>query len=538
MNLQRCLTHLDEAIAAASTLGMDATAATSVRETARTRLGFPSDAYVLALAGGTGVGKSTLLNAIAGQQVSPASSKRPTTAEPVAWVPADRRQDLAALLTWLGVTQVREHHAKSLGELAVLDLPDFDSIAPEHRARVDALLPRVDAVAWVVDPEKYKDEIMHGGYLRTFGPRLRQQLVVLNRSDLLTREDATRVSDDMRTQLRREGLEGIDIAITHARDGTEGVAEFRTWLDSGVEAKRVIASRIAAEGHEAVRELATRAGVADGDLNPIIDPERRERALAAVTRGVLALVDIPGLERQAVAATRLAARPRGAGPFGHVTSAIYRLSGRARASADPAGYLRRWQLRGSLAPAVEPLRELIAATLPTVPANVRGALATLSTPTVFEQRLADTVDGCLSTEATEFRVPTSALWSVIGLGNYVVTALLIFCALWFAALFLIDGAPVGSVDVPYLGALPTPVVLLAATLLIGFLLAQMLRLHAGWLGRRWARRIRDRITRQVRERIDDSLLLPIERFDAARAQLANAARGSSEDCASAAIERS
>jgi GTP-binding protein EngB required for normal cell division len=531
VNLQGCLERLDGAIAAATALGLDTTVAGGVRDTARTRLGFPSDAYVLALAGGTGVGKSTLLNAIAGQEVSKASSKRPTTAEAVAWVPADRRQDLSGLLSWLGVTQVREHRANSLGSLAVLDLPDFDSVAPEHRERVDALLPRVDAVAWVVDPEKYKDEIMHGAYLRTFGPRLRQQLVVLNRSDLLTPDDRTRVSDDMRSQLRREGLGDIEIAITSARDGTEGVAQFREWLDSGVEAKRVIASRVAAEGQQAVRDLATRAGVADGEVTPLIDPGRRERALAAVARGVLALVDIPGLERQAVAATRLAARPRGAGPFGHVTSAIYRLTGRARASASPAAYLRRWQLRGSLAPAVEPLRELVAATLPTVPANVRGALATLSTPAVFEQRLADTVDRSLSAEAAQFRVPTSAFWSVIGLGNYAVTAVLIFCAVWFAALFLIDNAPVGSVDVPYLGAMPTPVVLLVSTLLIGFLLAQTLRLHAGWLGRRWARRIRDRITREVRERITDSLLLPIERFDSARAQLASAARGASEDCA-------
>jgi hypothetical protein len=37
---------------------------------------------------------------------------------------------------------------------------------------------------------------------------------------------------------------------------------------------------------------------------------------------------------------------------------------------------------------------------------------------------------------------------------------------------------------------------------------------AGGDGRRWARRIRDRTTREVRERINDSLLLPIERFDA------------------------
>src|SRR6185369_11650136 len=104
------------------------------------------------------------------------------------------------------------------------------------------------------------------------------------------------------------------------------------------------------------------------------------------------------------------------------------------------------------------------------------------------------------------------------LGNYAVTAMLLFCALWFAALFLIHEAPVGSVDVPYLGAIPTPVVLLAGTL----------RLHAGWLGRRWARRIGKQITGGVRERITDSLLLPIERFDGARQRLAKAARGARE----------
>jgi hypothetical protein len=532
VNLQACLAHLDEAVAAASSLGLDTSAAAAVREIARTRLGFPSDVYVLALAGGTGVGKSTLLNAIAGEEVSPAGARRPTTADPIAWVPADRRHELAELLTWLGVTRVREHRAEDLGHLAVLDLPDFDSIAPTHRERVDALLPRVDAVAWVVDPEKYKDEIMHGGYLRAHAPRLRQQLVVLNRSDLLSASDATRVSDDMRTQLRREGLADIGVGVTHARDGAAGIVELRRWLDSGVEAKRVVASRVAADAHEAVRELATRAGVADGDATPLIDPGRRERAQGAVARGVLALVDIAGLERQAVAATRLAARPRGAGPFGLLTSWVYRLTGRARASADPAGYVRRWQLRGSLAPAVEPLRELIATTLPTVPTSVRGALATLSTPAIFEQRLADGIDTALATRAAEFRVPTSAVWSVIGLAQYAVTAVLIFCALWFASLFLIHDAPVGSVDVPYLGAMPTPVVLLAATLLVGFLLAQALRLHAGWLGRRWARRIGERITREVRERIADSLLLPIERFDAAREQLANVARRADEDCGS------
>ncbi|MGH2500351.1 MAG: GTPase, partial [Candidatus Limnocylindria bacterium] len=340
MSLERCLLHLDDAIAAASELGLDTAGAASVRETARTRLGFPSEAYVLALAGGTGVGKSTILNAIAEHEVSAASARRPTTAEPVAWIPAERRRELSGLLTWLGVTRVREHRAPPLGELAVLDLPDFDSIAAEHRERVDALLPRVDAVVWVVDPEKYKDEVMHRGYLRAFGPRLRRQLVVLNRADLLTDDEARRVSDDLRTQLREDGVPDVQVAITRANEGAAGVAELRSWLDSGVEAKRVVASRVAAETREAIRELAARAGVAEGAARPLLDPARTERALGTVTRGVLALVDIAGLERQAVAATRLAARPRGAGPLGRLTTAIYRLTGRARASADPAAHLR------------------------------------------------------------------------------------------------------------------------------------------------------------------------------------------------------
>lgn len=529
MTLERCLANLDEAIAAAAALGLDTSAVAKVRETQRARLGFPSDTYVLALAGGTGVGKSTMLNALAGEDVSPSSARRPTTADPVAWVPGGRGRELSGLLTWLGVSRVREHSAGALDDLAVLDLPDFDSITPEHRARVDALLPRVDAVVWVVDPEKYNDDVMHSAYLRRVAPRLRRQLVAMNRSDLLAPEDARRIGDDIRAQLRRDGLADIGIVTTRARDGAAGIAELRRWLDEGVEAKRVIVSRLAAEARAAVRDLAADAGVTEGTAAPLIEPGRKARAVESVARGVLALVDIAALERQAVAATRLAARPRGAGPLGHLTSAIYRLSGRARVSADPAGYLRRWQLRGSLAPAVEPLRELVASTLPSVPAPLRGALATLSAPAAVDQRLSETVNGALAAEAAEFRVPTSVLWTVIGVAQYAVTGTILFCALWLAALFVIHDAPVGSIDVPYLGAVPTPVALLASALLVGYLLALTLRSHAGWLGRRWARRIGTRIAREIRERVADSILLPIEQFDASRARLAATVR-TAEDC--------
>ena len=529
MSVDRCLGNLDEAIEAAKALGLNATAAVATRDTARARLGFPSSAYVLALAGGTGVGKSTLLNAIAGENVSLASARRPTTSVAVAWVSASRGRELAGLLQWLGISELREHAGGALADVAVLDLPDFDSIALEHRERVDALLPRVDAVAWIVDPEKYMDHVMHGGYLREFAPRIRRQIVVLNRSDLLSPADASHVAEDMRAQLRRDGAGDIDVIATRAREGAGGIGELRAWLDSGVEAKRVVASRVAAEARAAVRDLAADAGVVDGTPAPLIEPARQERALSSVARGALDLIDIAGLERQAVAATRFAARRRGAGPFGHLTSAIYRLTGRARASADPAGFLRRWQLRGSLAPAVEPLRELVTSTLPTVAAPLRGTLAALSAPASLEHRLAETIDRSLAAEAAGFRVPTSALWSVIGAAQYAVTALLIFCVLWFASLFVIHDAPVSAIPVPYLGLVPTPVVLLAATLLVGYVLAKLLRLHAGWLGGRWAKRVGARITRDIAQRIADELLVPLEQFDASRAALGKAVR-TADDC--------
>jgi len=529
MSVDRCLGTLDEAIAAAKALGLDARAAVATRDVARERLGFPSSAYVLALAGGTGVGKSTLLNAIAGEKVSPAGARRPTTSHAVAWVPSSLGRELAGLLQWLGIDELREHAGDALADVAVLDLPDFDSIALEHRERVDALLPRVDAVAWIVDPEKYKDHVMHGGYLSKFAPRIRRQIVVLNRSDLLSPADATRVTEDMREQLRRDGAGEIDVVATHAREGAAGIGDLRQWLESGVEAKRVVAARVAAEAREAVRDLAAGAGVLGTAPSALIEPERRERALSSVAKGALAVIDIAALERQAIAATRFAARRRGAGPMRYLTSAVYRFSGRARVAADPAAFLRRWPQRGSLAPAVEPLRELVVSTLPSVPAPLRGGVAMLSSPVSLEDRLAKTIDRSIAAEAAGFRVPTSPLWSVIGAGQYVVAALLLFSVLWFASLFVIHDAPVGSIQVPFLGPLPTPVALLAAALVAGYVLATLLRLHAGWLGRRWAKRVGAQITKEVRQQIHDDLLVPLDQFESSRTALEKAAQAV-EDC--------
>jgi hypothetical protein len=73
------------------------------------------------------------------------------------------------------------------------------------------------------------------------------------------------------------------------------------------------------------------------------------------------------------------------------------------------------------------------------------------------------------------------------------------------------------------------VVLLAGALVAGYLIARTLQLHAGFLGRRWAKRVAGRITGQVRQRIADDLLVPLEEFEASRAALHDAVR-SAEEC--------
>src|SRR5207244_4894792 len=119
----------------------------------------------------------------------------------------------APLLDWLGVREIRDHDTGGFGDVAILDLPDVDSTTPEHRARVDELLPRVDAVVWVADPEKYRDAVLHDDYLRRWAPRLARQLVVVNKADRMP-DDVERVREHLASSLRDAGLNGIPVAVT------------------------------------------------------------------------------------------------------------------------------------------------------------------------------------------------------------------------------------------------------------------------------------------------------------------------------------
>lgn len=135
----------------------------------------------LALLGGTGVGKSTVINALAGREISPGSRRRPTTTRIVVYAHRDWKGEEDLPLD--EVEQVRRHEEEGIRDLIIIDFPDFDSLREESRRTVDRFLPRVDQVLWVVDKEKYNDRRLHDGYLRKEAPYRGNFIFLFNKVD-------------------------------------------------------------------------------------------------------------------------------------------------------------------------------------------------------------------------------------------------------------------------------------------------------------------------------------------------------------------
>jgi hypothetical protein len=522
--LRRCLATLIEAADAAEVLGISTDRARAAHADASQRLGFPSDAYVLALVGGTGVGKSSLLNALAGATVSTASVRRPTTSEPIAWVPAADRDGLAPLLAWLGVDDIREHEADGLRSVAIVDLPDMDSVEATHRERVEAVLPKVDAVAWVTDLEKYHDAVLHDAFLRTWLPRLDRQAVIVNKADRLADDDRPRIRRDLEADLGRRLTSGdratVPVLMTTAAPAPD-VDELRVWLADGAAAKAVVRARVGATIVDLARGLAADAGIDPaGRVAPFLSPDARTKATDDAIRAVLRAVDLEGLERQAVAATRASARARGTGPMGRITSLVYQLSGRETKVADPTGYLVRWRDRAPLSPAVESLRGALGSALADASPTVRPALAASLEPKQLRQGLERSIDRALA-NLDRLEAPSSRWWSLFGLLQTLATVAIAVSAAW-VVLWILARPPVDSVDLPMIGTVPIPFVALIASILVGYVLARGLGVHAGWLGRRWAHRVRDRVAASVRREVTERGLAPIDALEDARKRLATA----------------
>lgn len=216
----------------------------------RLRLGV--DSTIVALAGGTGSGKSSLFNAIARMDFALAGVSRPTTAQISAatWGGAE-----GPILDWLGVAPERrlvcetaldaDVEAQFRG-MVLLDLPDHDSVQEANRQIVEKILPMADLIVWVVDPQKYADNALHSRYLSMVAESGAPSAVVLNHLDRVTKADGDAILFDIRRLLADKGMEGVPVLLTSAATGA-GVDSLRSVLAHAVKRRSVAAESVRSE---------------------------------------------------------------------------------------------------------------------------------------------------------------------------------------------------------------------------------------------------------------------------------------------------
>jgi len=203
------------------------------------------DAPLLMVVGGsTGAGKSTLVNSLVGETVSPAGVLRPTTRAPVlacnprdvSWFEGERVLPGLARTTGgqAGPGGLQLVRAASLpAGLALLDSPDIDSVLGENRALATQLLAAADTWLFVTTAARYADAVPWD-FLRTARERGTTLSVVLNRVP----DDAVEeVSAHLRSMLGDQGLDGVDLLVVPEVPLEEGLlpaaalAPVRRWLD-------------------------------------------------------------------------------------------------------------------------------------------------------------------------------------------------------------------------------------------------------------------------------------------------------------------
>lgn len=228
---------------------------------ARHEVGHLGATLVAALIGGTGVGKSSLLNAIAGEDVTTVGSLRPHTVEPVAWVPRGAEPSLAATL---GAMNVRRSVVQErIAGLAVVDLTDVDSLEWSHRRLVEGALPMVDLLIWVFDPLKYADPEVGRRMIAPMASASGRMIFVVNQIDRIPEADRPGLATHCQSLLVGAGVAAPTVFLTAADPPVGprlGMDDLVAHLSGRLDEKRFHLGRVV----EAIRATAGRVAAASG----------------------------------------------------------------------------------------------------------------------------------------------------------------------------------------------------------------------------------------------------------------------------------
>lgn len=469
--------------------------ARAVADRAQARRGLSEDLTVVAFAGSTGAGKSTLFNSIVGEEVAKAGVLRPTTSEPLAAIWRETPETIA-LLEWLGVTRwhVASGGAETLADLILIDLPDHDSTHAAHRAHVDHFVERVDLMVWVLDPQKYADALVHEQYLRRFSRHDDVTVVVLNQVDRLTVAEAQQCLAHVKRLVAEDGLTDAVVIAASNRSG-EGLESLAERILAAVAGRRTAVARLAADVASAADGLMRAAedpgtpvaGGRAGDLSRLTD---------ALTDAAGAPVIAAAIEKSS---QRKAVQAVGWPP----------LKWLARLRKDPVAQLRLER------PGVDPrlVRSSLPSNDPVAKARANSAVmdyvdaASAGAPLAWVQSARAVADRASAqlTDHLDQAVTRAPLvpprdprwWTAFGVLQWLLFAVALAGGLWLLALAGLAYLQFNVGHPPSIEGFPLPTLLLIVGLLGGVVLAVVGRLLARTSARRAARAARAALRAEV-----------------------------------------
>jgi hypothetical protein len=249
----------------------------------------PRAPLLVVVGGGSGAGKSTTVNSLAGERVTPASAIRPTTRVPtLVSAPDDRAwfDDGRVLpdLVRLGPETAADRDALRAVRLltslpmrpglALLDTPDIDSVELGNHQLAEEALDAADVWVWLATSRTYADEVGMT-YLRRAHQRQVMTAVVVTQ---VRPDEAAEVLADADRLLSDQGVTpDVRLHIPHeqVRDDqlpSAAVHELRAWLDELAPTDRRVQVR--------QRALDGVRAAIPGELRPLVDALDDERRAA------------------------------------------------------------------------------------------------------------------------------------------------------------------------------------------------------------------------------------------------------------------
>ncbi len=460
---------------------------------------------VVALAGATGSGKSSLFNAIAGAQIARSGVRRPTTSTAEAVTFGGESAD--GLLDWLQVSSRHIQPDPAMEGLVLLDLPDHDSFAQAHRAEVDRLVEVVDIFCWVVDPQKYADAALHDGYLKRFGGHAAVTLVVFNQIDRVPEGQRGAAVEHLGKLLVQDGLTDVRVIPASAMTG-EGIDQLRSELAARVAEHRALVQRIAADVDWVAGDLTRATGARDPQPVNSVQRDRLADALAGV-------VGAPGLAAAAAASQKYNGNGAVGWPF---------IRWAAKLRPDPLRRLGLEKVKGAMSSAAG-RRTNVGLDNPVAKAGVTTAVADLITgvseglPDGWRERLRaiadpaapDLLDGLdQAVGSVGIAEVRPRWWRMVNGLQWLLAAVTAAGLVWLAALFVLKWFAIPDPPLWKWHGWPVPTLMALGGAALGLLVAFVARLFVNIGAARERRRVQAALTSRTREVGEQFIVAPLD----------------------------